>query len=89
MDQAFTGRPVARLRPRIQQIADGLLARMDTGAPVDLIEDYAVPLPVTVICELLGVPAADRNDFRRWARGQRAGGPPDGPGSPSAASPRT
>jgi cytochrome P450 len=77
VDQAFTGRAVDRLRARIEQIADDLLARMDTGAPVDLIEDYAVPLPVTVICELLGVPAADRNDFRRWARAIVSPVPPD------------
>jgi cytochrome P450 len=77
VDQAFAGRAVDRLRPRIEQIADDLLARMETGAPVDLIEDYAVPLPVTVICELLGVPAADRNDFRRWARAIVSSVPPD------------
>jgi cytochrome P450 len=68
VNRAFTGRAVARLLPRIEQIADDLLARMATGAQADLIEDYAVPLPVTVICELLGVPAADRNDFRRWSK---------------------
>ncbi|HXP57998.1 MAG TPA: cytochrome P450 [Streptosporangiaceae bacterium] len=68
VDQAFTTRNVARLRPRIEQIADELLDRLPVGGPADLIEDYAVPLPVTVICELLGVPAGDRNDFRRWAK---------------------
>jgi cytochrome P450 len=68
VDQAFTGRAVARMRPRIEQIADDLLTSMGAGAPVDLIEDYAVPLPVTVICELLGVPAADRDNFRRWSK---------------------
>lgn len=71
VDRAFTARTVARLRPRIERIADDLLARMPPGGPVDLIEDYAVPLPVTVICELLGVPVADRNDFRRWSKGDR------------------
>src|SRR6202012_1074975 len=42
-----------------------------------LIEDYAFPLAVTVICELLGVPAADRNDFRRWSKAIVASVPPD------------
>jgi cytochrome P450 len=77
VEQAFTGQTVARLRPRIQQIADDLLDQLASGAPVDLIEDYAVPLPVTVICELLGVPAADRNDFRRWSRAIVSSVPPD------------
>ena len=77
VDQAFTERTVARLRPRIERIADDLLARMTPGALVDLIEEYAVPLPVTVICELLGVPVADRNDFRRWSKAIVSSVPPD------------
>ncbi|HEX3749948.1 MAG TPA: cytochrome P450 [Streptosporangiaceae bacterium] len=76
-DQAFAARTVARLRPRIEQIADDLLARLPPDGPADLIEDYAVPLPVTVICELLGVPAADRNDFRRWSKAIVSTVPPD------------
>jgi cytochrome P450 len=77
VDQAFATRAVARLRPRIEQIADDLLARLPRDGMADLIEDYAVPLPVTVICELLGVPAADRNDFRRWAKAIVSTVPPD------------
>jgi cytochrome P450 len=77
VDQAFATRSVARLRPRIEQIADDLLARLPRDGMADLIEDYAVPLPVTVICELLGVPAADRNDFRRWAKAIVSTVPPD------------
>jgi cytochrome P450 len=77
VDQAFTARTVARLRPRIEQIADDLLDRLPPGGPADLIEDYAFPLPVTVICELLGVPAADRNDFRRWSKAIVSAVPPD------------
>ncbi|GAA2776446.1 cytochrome P450 [Saccharopolyspora taberi] len=66
--KAFTHRRVERLRPRVQEIADGLVDRMiATGAPVDLVEEFALPLPITVICELLGVPYADRADFRRWS----------------------
>jgi cytochrome P450 len=77
VDQAFATRAVARLRPRIEQIADDLLARLPRDGTADLIEDYAVPLPVTVICELLGVPAADRNDFRRWSKAIVSTVPPD------------
>jgi cytochrome P450 len=77
VDRAFTARTVARLRPRIEQIADDLLDRLPPAGPADLIEDYAVPLPVTVICELLGVPAADRNDFRRWSKAIVSSVPPD------------
>ncbi|WP_329190266.1 cytochrome P450 [Actinacidiphila glaucinigra] len=66
--KAFTARHIERLRPRTEQIAaelaDGMAAR---GAPADLVADFALPLPVTVICELLGVPLADRADFRTWS----------------------
>ena len=77
VDQAFTARTVARLRPRIEQVADDLLDGLPPDGPADLIEDYAFPLPVTVICELLGVPAADRNDFRRWSKAIVSSVPPD------------
>ncbi|MEU6341076.1 cytochrome P450 [Streptomyces sp. NPDC046977] len=66
--KAFTARHVERLRPRTEQIAAGLLdAMVAKGAPADLVEDFALPLPVTVICELLGVPYEDRTAFRRWS----------------------
>ncbi|MBE9374520.1 cytochrome P450 [Saccharopolyspora sp. HNM0983] len=66
--KAFTARRVERLRPRTQEIADGLVSRMRAaGPPADLVEDFALPLPITVICELLGVPFADRDDFRTWS----------------------
>jgi cytochrome P450 len=66
--KAFTTRRVEQLRPRVVEIADGLVdAMVAAGAPVDLVEAFAVPLPVTVICELLGVPYADRHQFRIWS----------------------
>jgi cytochrome P450 len=66
--KAFTVRRVAELRPRVQHIADGFVdAMIERGAPADLVEDFALPLPVTVICELLGVPYEDRADFRLWS----------------------
>ncbi|SDY74670.1 Cytochrome P450 [Saccharopolyspora shandongensis] len=66
--KAFTARRVEQLRPRTQEIADGLVDRMiEQGGPVDLVEEFALPLPITVICELLGVPYVDRGDFRVWS----------------------
>ena len=64
--QAFTPRRIEGLRGRIQQVADELLDAVAPAGGADLIESYAAPLPVTVICELLGVPAGERVDFRRW-----------------------
>ncbi|SFJ85479.1 Cytochrome P450 [Amycolatopsis sacchari] len=66
--KAFTVRRIEQLRPRVQEIADGLVdAMLAKGAPADLVEDFALPVPVTVICELLGVPYEDRVDFRYWS----------------------
>jgi cytochrome P450 len=68
VSKAFTARRVEQLRPRTRQIAEDLLDTMaEAGPPTDLIESFAVPLPVTVICELLGVPVADQVQFRSWA----------------------
>ncbi|MBW6436387.1 cytochrome P450 [Actinoplanes hulinensis] len=64
VSQAFTPRRVDGLRPAIQKTADDLLDRLDGQA--DLIRDYAGPLPVAVICDLLGVPDGDRDRFRSW-----------------------
>ena len=66
--RAFTARRVEELRPRAQEIMDGLVAEMvKQGPPVDLVEAVSTPLPVTVICELLGVPVGDRDIFRAGA----------------------
>jgi cytochrome P450 len=66
--KAFTTGTVARLRPRIEQIADDLLDRMAGADTVDLLDTYAAPLPMTVICELLGIPEDDRPAFRTWTQ---------------------
>ncbi|MFF3458994.1 cytochrome P450 [Streptomyces sp. NPDC002730] len=63
----FTARRVESLRPRIQQITDGLLDAMLPAGHGDLVDALAFPLPIIVICELLGVPAADRDAFRKWS----------------------
>ncbi|MBZ9599961.1 cytochrome P450 [Streptomyces erythrochromogenes] len=65
----FTTRRVESLRPRVQQITDGLLDEMEAlpERRADLIRSFAVPLPMTLICELLGVPHLDRARFRYWS----------------------
>ncbi|MFE9452408.1 cytochrome P450 [Streptomyces sp. NPDC006739] len=63
--RAFTMRRVEELRPRIQQITDELLDEMLPRGSADLIDALAYPLPITVICELLGVPEMDRTQFRK------------------------
>jgi cytochrome P450 len=67
VNKAFTARTVSRLRPRIEQIADELLDAVAATGEVDLLAALAFPLPITVICELLGVPAEDREKFRVWS----------------------
>ena len=73
VNKAFTARRVERLRPRITAITAGLLEAMPAHrgrrvqAEVDLLASFAFPLPITVICELLGIPAGDRDDFRTWS----------------------
>jgi cytochrome P450 len=66
--KAFTMRRVELLRPRVAELASGLIEDMKAaGQPADLVEDYALPIPVAVICELLGVPVEDRPKFRVWS----------------------
>ncbi len=64
---AFTHRRMEQLRPRVQEVVDTLLDRIVERGPVaDLVRDLAVPLPITMICELLGVPFEDREQFGAW-----------------------
>jgi cytochrome P450 RapN len=66
--RAFTPRRVEKLRPWVAEQVDGLLVRMaEQGPPADLMKDVALPLPISVICEMLGVPFADRDKFRLWS----------------------
>ncbi|WP_212832531.1 cytochrome P450 [Catellatospora sp. TT07R-123] len=67
VSKAFTPRVVAELAPRITTITDELLDDVAGDPGFDLVQTLAYPLPVTVIAELIGVPAADRAEFRRWA----------------------
>jgi cytochrome P450 len=67
VNKAFTPRRVEQLRPRIAAITAELLDEMSTQREVDLLVSFAFPLPITVICELVGIPVADRDDFRKWS----------------------
>src|SRR6266480_5967856 len=66
VSKAFTPRMIEQLRPRIQQVADELLEAVQAQGRMDLIADFAFPLPITVISEMLGIPAQDRQQFRVW-----------------------
>jgi cytochrome P450 len=61
--RAFTARRVEDIRPRIQEIVDGIIDRVEARGRMDLIADFAFRLPVTVICDMLGIPAEDRELF--------------------------
>ncbi|WP_067571823.1 cytochrome P450 [Nocardia acidivorans] len=66
--KAFTGQRVRALRPHVREIVDGLLDEMARGgSPADVIPALALPLPVTVICEMLGIPARDQHRFREFS----------------------
>src|SRR5215472_6180889 len=67
VSKAFTPRVVEGLRPRIQEIVDGLLAGAAARGSMDLIEEFAYPIPVVVICEMLGVPIEDQERFKGWS----------------------
>ncbi|MEV7770825.1 cytochrome P450 [Kitasatospora sp. NPDC086791] len=67
--RAFSSRRIDGLRPRIQRTTDRLLDALAAAGPgADLVATVARPLPVTVICELLGVPVADQERFGAWSR---------------------
>jgi cytochrome P450 len=67
VNKAFTLRRVESLRPRIQAIVDELLDRVIPAGRMELIHDFAYLLPVTVIAELLGVPARDHENIKKWS----------------------
>jgi cytochrome P450 len=66
--KAFTVHQVEKLRPAVRDLAHRLLDEMEAmGQPADLVEHYALPIPVAVICRMLGVPEEDRPRFRAWS----------------------
>jgi cytochrome P450 len=66
VSKAFTSRRVEGLRPRIEQVADELLDAMPADREVDLVSAFTVRLPITIICDLFGIPGEEREDFRLW-----------------------
>jgi cytochrome P450 PksS len=67
VSKAFTPRLVEQMRGRVQALTDHLLDNVRGRGRFDLIRDYALPVPTTIIAEMLGVPAADRHRFQRWS----------------------
>jgi cytochrome P450 len=67
VSRAFTPKVIAELEPRIEQITHQLLDQVIEAGEMDLIGDFSIPLPVTVIAEMLGVPASDYLKFKEWS----------------------
>jgi cytochrome P450 len=67
VQQVFTPQLVERMRARAEQLSNELLDIVQPRGRMDLIREYAMPLPTTIIAEILGVPAADRHAFQRWS----------------------
>lgn len=67
VQKVFTASLIENLRERIQDLADELLSQAQAKGRVDLIRDYAVPIPTTIIAEMLGVPVKDRHKFHHWS----------------------
>jgi cytochrome P450 len=67
VSKAFTPRLIEQMRHRVQTLTDELLDNVNNRGRMDLIRDFALPLPATIIAEMLGVPAADRHKFHRWS----------------------
>ncbi len=79
VSKAFTPRRVAEFTPRVQELTDRLIDSFVAKGSADLIHEFAFPLPIYAICDLLGVPAEDQDDFRDWAGMMiRHGGGPRG-----------
>ncbi|MFI1094701.1 cytochrome P450 [Streptomyces sp. NPDC020917] len=79
VSKAFTPRRVAQFAPRVAELTDRFIDGFAAEGSADLIHEFAFPLPIYAICDLLGVPAEDQDDFRDWAGMMiRHGGGPRG-----------
>ena len=67
VSRAFTPRYIETLRPRVQEIADALLDRVQARGSMDVVRDYGYPLPINVISEMLGVPQEQQDQMQVWA----------------------
>ncbi|MCW3816913.1 cytochrome P450 [Micromonospora sp. DR5-3] len=74
ISQAFAPRRIEALRPRVAQIVDGLLDKIVPQGQAELMHEFAIPLPMMVICELLGIPAADHAQVLDWTQVIRTSG---------------
>lgn len=66
-NDAFKPKYINQMRGHIEEIANGLIDQVEVAGKMDLIADYAFPLPITVISEMLGVPAKDHEKFNKWS----------------------
>jgi len=67
LNKEFTPNMIQRLRPRIQQVVDTLLDQMLAKSEIEFMTEFANPLPVRVIAEMLGIPSEDQRDFQNWS----------------------
>ena len=65
--KAFTPGLIEQMRQRVQDLTDELVDKVQGRGRMDLIRDYALPVPTTIIAEMLGVPVEDRHKFHRWS----------------------
>jgi unspecific monooxygenase len=89
VSKAFTPPVVESLRTRTQQVVDELLGAAMEADRVDLVEEFAYPLPVRIICDLLGVPLEDQDRFKVWSGALARGLDPDFLLSPEVVAART
>lgn len=75
--KAFTARRIAELGPRIEEISAQLLDALGDATEVDIVAEYAFPLAITVICELLGLPETDQDRFQQWTKDYNDSGAPE------------
>lgn len=68
MQQVFTVQLVERMRMRAEQLSNELLDAVQPRGRMELIREYAMPLPATIIADILGVPVRDRHAFQRWSK---------------------
>ena len=77
VSKAFTPSSIEALRPRVQELVDGILDSMEERGGGDVVAELAFPLPFDVISEMLGMPEADKDAHRRMVRGDRQDARPD------------
>ncbi|THJ49429.1 cytochrome P450, partial [Candidatus Frankia alpina] len=77
VENSFTAGRISALRPRMEQLSSGLLSSLAGESEIDLVNQYGFPLAFTVICEILGLPEGDRDQFRLWINDYSSTGSPE------------